>query len=158
MYSDIIRQNDNDLLEKNAGKTRNLSPLSYNNNYNIYNNSSPKSNIFTNYTTEKNNYNSIINNKPNYFPQNSRNPYLKKLNKYKSKRLEFIPRNIMNLVTVLNSYNLGDNINISSINILTKIKSNYNFNENQNNIYENNNMNQILSPLIIMIEKMIKKY
>ena len=155
MYSDIISQND-DLFSQNLGKTRNLSPLSYNYN-NIYNNSSPKSNIFTNYKTENNNYNSIINNKPNYFPQNSRNPYLKKLNKYKSKRLEFIPRNIMNLVTVLNSYNLGDNINISSINILTKIKSNYNFNENQNNIYENNNMNQILSPLIIIDRENDKK-
>ena len=157
MYSDIIKQNNNDPYSQNAGKTRTLSPLSYNNNYNIYNNSSPKSNIFTNYKTENNNYNSIINNKPNNFPKSSRNPYLKKLNKYKSKRLEFIPRNIMNLVTVLNSYNLGDKINISSINILTKIKSNYNFNENQNNIYENNNMNQILSPLIIIDRENDKK-
>ena len=63
----------------------------------------------------------------------------------------------MNLVTVLNSYNLGDKINISPINILTKLKSNYNFNENKNNLYENNNMNQLSNPFIIIDRENDKK-
>ena len=76
-------------------------------------------------------------------PMASRNPYIRQskpiLNSNYKKTTSLL-NNIMNLVSFFNSFSPNNNINIPSLNTLTKLKSVNNFNQSLNN---NHNINSI---------------
>ena len=135
MYRDFNSENDELFQSKKASVILNNNSKFNNNNF-----SPKKTNLNNNNYNYKTEYN-----KSNDFEKISRNPHL---NKFKNKRLECIPKNIMNIVTFLNTYNSTENINLCPIQIITKLKSNPNYIESQND-FDENNMNELPSPLII---------
>jgi len=72
------------------------------------------------------------------FKKISRNPYL--IKNYSTKKLPFLTHNIMNLIQFFKSSESNNNINISPLNILSKLKSTYNFNQSLNDFDNINNM------------------
>ena len=81
-------------------------------------------------------------NKSPGFKKISRNPYLNK--NYSTKKLPFLTHNIMNLIQFFQSLENNNNINISPLNILSKLKSVDNFNQSLNDF---ENIDNIASPL-----------
>ena len=71
-------------------------------------------------------------------PMTSRNPYIRQskpiMSSYNKKNI-FLPNNIMNLVSFFNSFSPNNNINIPSLNTLTKLKSVNNFVQSLNSNY-----------------------
>ena len=113
------------------------------NNDKIYNDNNKYSNIKQTIYPQK--QSNLINTEK--LPIYSRNPHITnsksiKFSNYSNKKIQFLPDNVMNLVSFFNSISSNNNINIPSLNTLTKLKSVNNFNQIQNNFF-NNNINNL---------------
>ena len=118
------------LDSKNSNNDDNTNNYNLNNNFNNSNNKSK--NLYQTKVQKSN----LINTEK--LPIASRNPYIsqsKAIIYSNNQKNIFLPNNIMNLVSFFNSFSPNNNINIPSLNTLTKLKSVNNFVQSLNNNY-----------------------